>query len=102
LWRWFCLDSDTLVEYIPSTRRASGIQGKETEDDADSKQTKANFLKILRRELAGYQWAKDEARFGGAMEAAEKTLNGSQTCVIDGPSWITAWKEIGMKRQAYL
>jgi hypothetical protein len=59
--------------------------------------TKQQFLSILRRELSKYDWAKDAARLDNAMEHAAQTLGGRRTCMIDGDSWKTAWKEIGMK-----
>jgi hypothetical protein len=59
--------------------------------------TKQQFLNILKRELSKYDWAKDPARLAKAMEEATKTINGNKTCIIDGASWKTAWKEIGMK-----
>lgn len=59
--------------------------------------TKQQFLSILRRELSKYEWAKDTERLEQAMGYAAQTLNGSKTCRIDGESWKTAWKEIGMK-----
>ena len=59
--------------------------------------TKQQFLTILERELSRYEWAKDPARLAKAMEEAAKTINGNKTCLIDGISWNTAWKECGMK-----
>lgn len=59
--------------------------------------TKQQFLSILRRELSKHEWARDADRLDKAMESAAQTLNGRRTCVIESESWITAWKEIGMK-----
>lgn len=59
--------------------------------------TKENFRSILLRELSKYEWAKDEARFTKAMDAVDRTLNGTYSCAIDGASWIMAWRECGFK-----
>lgn len=63
----------------------------------DIKATKQQFLSILQRELSKHEWAKDNVRLIRAMGYAAQTLNGEKTCIIDQPSWIIAWKEIGMK-----
>lgn len=58
---------------------------------------KTQFLTAIRVELAKYPWASDAKRMEHTMLLVKDTLDGSRKCLIDGPSWKTAWKAIGMK-----
>lgn len=58
--------------------------------------TKKEFLAVLRREMSKYKWAQDTVKLDTMMSKAAQTLNGEPLCNIDGPAWLTAWKEVGM------
>ena len=56
------------------------------------------FLAVMREKLAAYPWAVAEPdRLERTMVLVEDTLNGSRKCMIDGASWLAAWKAIRMK-----
>lgn len=60
---------------------------------------RTQFLKVMRVELAKYPWAAEPGRLDRTMDSVEGTMNGDRRCVIDGASWIAAWKAIGQKRK---
>jgi len=59
---------------------------------------RTQFLQAIREGLSQHQWAKDNpAKLEDTLALVEGTMNGDRKCMIDGPSWIAAWRAIGCK-----
>jgi hypothetical protein len=47
--------------------------------------------------LKAFPWASDPTKLANFAASIDRTLAGGQTCMIDGPACIAAWKSIGCK-----
>lgn len=72
-----------------------GVSDKDVSPVVESKRTQ--FLRVMRTELAKYPWASEPDRLDRTMASVEGTMSGDRRCIINGASWLAAWKAIGQK-----